>query len=225
MTFDFDRVIDRRGTGSEKWDKYSGRDVIPLWVADSDFMVPPAVIAALEERVRHGVFGYGAPSSELNEAAVAVCVDEWGWDVDPAWFVWLPGLVCGINVTCRAVGESGSGVASLTPVYPPFLSAPKLMDRRLITVPLAGDNLAGWAVDAGRLEVVPTTSEAAGGLVGQIESVQERRGRCCCGATRTIPWAAPGGARNSRPWPSPACATARSSAATRSMPSSFSNRA
>lgn len=152
MSFDFDRVIDRRNTGSEKWDRYAGRDILPLWVADSDFLSPPAVIEALEARIRHGVFGYGAPSAGLNEAAAAVCADEWGWEVDPDWFVWLPGLVCGINVTCRAVSESGSGVASTTPVYPPFLSAPKLMDRRLVTVPLAGDNEAGWSVDAGRLD-------------------------------------------------------------------------
>lgn len=152
MSFDFDAIIDRRGTGSEKWDRYAGRDVIPLWVADSDFLSPPAVIEALRKRADHGVFGYGAPTAGLVEATLAVCADEWDWAVDPEWLVWLPGLVCGINVTCRAVGESGRGVASFTPVYPPFLSAPRLMDRRLVTEPLAGDNESGWSVDSARLE-------------------------------------------------------------------------
>jgi cystathionine beta-lyase len=152
MSFDFDRIIDRRGTGSEKWNRYAGRDILPLWVADTDFRSPPVVIEALRKRADHGVFGYGAPTAGLVEATLAVCADEWGWTVDPEWLVWLPGLVSGINVTCRAVGESGHGVASFTPVYPPFLSAPRLMDRRLVTEPLVGDNETGWAVDAGRLE-------------------------------------------------------------------------
>jgi len=152
MTFDFDTPVDRRGTGSEKWDRYAGRDILPLWVADTDFRSAPAVIEALEKRTAHGVFGYGAPPAALDEAAVAVCADEWSWEVDPSWFVWLPGLVCGINVTCRAVGDAGSGVASLTPVYPPFLKSPQLMDRKLVTVPLSGDNTVGWTVDPGRLD-------------------------------------------------------------------------
>ena len=61
MTFDFDTVIERRGTDSQKWQKYAGRDVMPLWVADMDFKSPPAIIAALQERVATGLFGYARP--------------------------------------------------------------------------------------------------------------------------------------------------------------------
>lgn len=56
--FDFDSIIDRSNTGSEKWSKYKGRDIIPLWVVDMDFRSPPALINALQQRVQHGVFGY-----------------------------------------------------------------------------------------------------------------------------------------------------------------------
>jgi cystathionine beta-lyase len=63
--FGFDTVIDRCDTGSHKWDKYHGTDVIPLWVADMDFRSPPAVIAALQERAAHGVFGYANPPCGL----------------------------------------------------------------------------------------------------------------------------------------------------------------
>jgi cystathionine beta-lyase len=59
--YDFDTVIDRSATSAEKWDKYRGRDIIPLWVADMDFRSPPAVCAALHERIDHGVFGYTHP--------------------------------------------------------------------------------------------------------------------------------------------------------------------
>jgi len=63
--FDFDTPVERRCTGSLKWDRYKGRDVAPLWVADMDFKAPPAVIAALKDRVEHGVFGYTRPPDEL----------------------------------------------------------------------------------------------------------------------------------------------------------------
>ncbi len=151
MSYDFDTPIERLGTDSHKWAKYAGRDILPLWVADTDFRSPPAVIEALHGRVDHGVFGYGDPPAALVEAVLATCAEEWAWEVDPAWLVWLPGLVSGINVTCRATGKSGDGVAALTPVYPPFLKAPALMDRKLATIPLSGDNLTGWGVEKKRL--------------------------------------------------------------------------
>jgi len=135
--FDFDTPIDRRGTASEKWDRYAGRDILPLWVADMDFRSPPAVIEALRRRVGHGVFGYSAPPAGLSETILEMLQREFGWPVRAEWLVWLPGLVCGLNVACRSVGEPGDGVAAFTPVYPPFLSAPGLAGRELVSVPLA----------------------------------------------------------------------------------------
>jgi cystathionine beta-lyase len=154
-SFDFDTPVDRRGTASEKWDRYAGRDVLPLWVADMDFRSPPAVIEALHRRVEHGVFGYTAPPSELDETVVAILQREYDWQVQSEWLVWLPGLVCGLNVACRAVGEPGDGVLTFTPVYPPFLSAPKLAGRELVRVPLScSDDL--WQMDLDALERVIT---------------------------------------------------------------------
>jgi cystathionine beta-lyase len=156
--FDFDTPIDRRATASEKWDRYAGRDIIPLWVADMDFRSPPAVIQALHERVEHGVFGYTSPPSDLIATVVTMLQREYGWQVRGEWLVWLPGLVCGLNVACRAVGEPGDGVVTFTPVYPPFLSAPKLADRELVCVPLcvAGER---WEMDLEALEraITPRT--------------------------------------------------------------------
>jgi cystathionine beta-lyase len=149
--FDFDEVVDRRGTASEKWEKYRGRDVIPMWVADMDFRSPPAVIEALHRRTAHGVFGYTGPPPELIEAVVSMLERDHGWRVEPAWIVWLPGLVCGLNVACRAVGEDGDDVATLTPVYPPFLSAPKNSRRAVVRVPLRED-ANRWSIDFDRLE-------------------------------------------------------------------------
>ena len=149
--FDFDTSIDRSSTGSEKWDKYRGRDIIPLWVADMDFRSPPAVIEALHERVAHGVFGYTHPTDELVDTVQASLLADYGWEVAPEWIVWLPGLVSGLNILCRAVGGPGDGVVTFSPVYPPFLSAPGLSDRTLVNVPLR--LTAGrWTMDMELLE-------------------------------------------------------------------------
>jgi cystathionine beta-lyase len=134
--FDFDTVVDRRSTSSFKWDKYAGRDVIPLWVADMDFRSAPAIVEALHERVAHGVFGYTDAPPGLVRAVQASLLAEYGWKVRPEWIVWLPGLVSGLNVLCRAVGDRGDEVATFTPIYPPFLSAPVLAERALVKVPL-----------------------------------------------------------------------------------------
>ena len=153
--FNFDDVVDRRGTGSEKWDKYRGTDILPMWVADMDFRSPPAVIEALHQRTAHGVFGYTGASPELVETVVAMLERDCGWRVDPLWVVWLPGLVTGLNVTCRAVGEDGDDVLTLVPVYPPFLSAPRYSKRGLVKVALHEENNR-WEVPFERLSAAVT---------------------------------------------------------------------
>jgi cystathionine beta-lyase len=144
--FDFDRPVDRRGTASLKWDKYQGRDIIPLWVADMDFPSPPAVIRALQERIEHGIFGYTVPPAALEKAVLAMLRQDYGWEIEREWLIWIPGLVCGINLACRATGETGDEVFTFTPIYPPFLTAPALAGRSLVTAPLhrAGDR---WEMD------------------------------------------------------------------------------
>jgi cystathionine beta-lyase len=137
MTFDFDTVIDRAASDSRKWRKYAGRDVIPLWIADMDFAAAPAIREALHRRVDQGVFGYGAALPSLTEAVVGYCARHYGWKIEPNWIVWLPGLVTGLNLAAGAIGEKGDAVITATPIYPPFMSAPKNMGRETIAVPLA----------------------------------------------------------------------------------------
>jgi cystathionine beta-lyase len=131
--FEFDNQPDRNGTDSAKWHKYHGRDIIPMWVADMDFTAPAQVLEALHQRISHGVFGYGMPSQTLVETVIDYLDQSFQWPVEPQWLVWLPGLVTGLNVSCRSVGTAGDAVLTTVPVYPPFLSAPKNSDRRLIT--------------------------------------------------------------------------------------------
>jgi cystathionine beta-lyase len=154
--FDFDRPIERAGDAcvdSTKWNKYAGRDVIPLWVADMDFAAPPAVVAALRRRIEHGVFGYSQPWPSLVAAVVAHLEDQYGWTIEPEWIVWLPGLVTGLHVACHAAGAPGDAVFTATPIYPPFLSAPGHAGRRAVSAPLARDE-GVWTWDWGALAAV-----------------------------------------------------------------------
>jgi cystathionine beta-lyase len=150
--FNFDHAIDRRGGDSIKWNKYAGRDVLPLWIADMDFAAPPAVVAALEQRVAQAYFGYAEPWPSLVAAVLDHLQREYHWAVESSSLVWLPGLVTGLNVACRAVEGS---VLTTTPVYPPFLSAPRLSGRSLLTAPL-GFNEGHWGWDFPALEAALT---------------------------------------------------------------------
>ena len=157
-SFDFDRVPDRRGTDSQKWQKYAGRDILPLWVADMDFPAPPAVIEALRQRIEHGVFGYARPVPSTVSAVVDALARRYGWTIDPSWIVWLPGLVVGLNVTAQAFAEPGDEVLTLAPVYPPFMSAPKNSARQSVRVSFVLQDGA-WTIDWDALEraVTPRT--------------------------------------------------------------------
>lgn len=156
--FDFDHAPERRGTDSQKWQKYAGRDVLPLWVADMDFVSAPPILDALRARVDHGVFGYARPTAATVEAVTGALAQRYGWKVDPEWIVWLPGLVVGLNVTAQAFAGPGEEVLTLTPVYPPFMSAPRNSGRSPVGVPFT---LAGgkWEIDWEALEraVTPRT--------------------------------------------------------------------
>ncbi len=150
----FDTPIDRKASDSIKWGKYAGRDILPLWVADMDFAAPPPVIDALQARIGHGVFGYGHPSPTLTTAVVDHLAKAYDWPIDANWIVWLPGLVTGLNVACLAVdGE----VLTATPIYPPFLSAPRLSERTLNRVELTLES-GRWQWDKSALQAASTAA-------------------------------------------------------------------
>ncbi|MEI6106554.1 MAG: PatB family C-S lyase [Opitutae bacterium] len=159
MTFDFTHVPERRGTDSQKWQKYAGRDILPLWVADMDFLSPPAIVAALQQRVAHGIYGYARPVASTVDAFVQAMEHRYGWRIDPAWVVWLPGLVVGLNLTALAFAAPGEEILTLTPVYPPFMSAPKNSGRISTQVLLRLDPAGRWEIDWPALEraVTPRT--------------------------------------------------------------------
>ena len=123
MTNDFDRLIDRRHSDSVKW-HYYGDNVLPMWVADMDFLSPEPVLRALHERVEHGVFGYGTDLPELRTVVVERLASLYNWCVTPQDLVFVPGVVTGFNLACRAGAAPGDGMLVQTPVYPPILRVP-----------------------------------------------------------------------------------------------------
>jgi len=164
MTFDFDTVHSRLGTDSEKWLRYAGSDVLPMWVADMDFHAPPAVLDALRRRVEHGIFGYARPTREVTDAVVNALRERHGWEVSPEWLVWLPGLVVGLNVTARAFAAPGEQVLCNTPVYQPFMTAATNHGRASTAVPLALNSAARrWEIDFDAMERAVAAGGGGGG--------------------------------------------------------------
>lgn len=130
MTLNFDLWVDRSHSDSVKWNKYHNQDVIPLWVADTDFTAPPQVIKELQQRVAEGVFGYGFTPPELTELVVARMAERYDWQIQPDWIVWLPGLVCGLNVAVRANVTPEQTSLMPLPMYPPFIQAAESEGRQ-----------------------------------------------------------------------------------------------
>lgn len=151
-TYNFDTCPERTGYGSLKWDKYKGRDILPLWVADMDFVTAPEILEALQQRLDHGVFGYTIPHEAPIEAVINYLDRQHGYSARAAWLNFLPGLVPAINLCCHAFTEPGDSVMTATPVYPPFISAPDYAKRELIKVPLCLDSEDRWTLDIAAME-------------------------------------------------------------------------
>jgi cysteine-S-conjugate beta-lyase len=148
MKYDFDKMIHRRNSNSVKWDmgKYAEEKMLPMWVADMDFQSPPEIIKALHERVDHGVFGYTFQPKDLENILVKRLKKLYNWKIKSEWIVWLPGLVTGFNIACRAFADINEDIATTVPVYYPFLNAPKNNNQTLTAIPLKKENNR-WTLD------------------------------------------------------------------------------
>ncbi len=141
--FDFDRVIDRRGTHASKWDmmtKLSGissADGIPMWVADMDFAAPPGVTEALNAAVTRGVHGYYADTGSWAAALTEWMARRHGLTIDPAWVSPTPGIVSGLGLILQAVTEPGDEVVVFPPAYHAFRKIIVANERRILDAQLA----------------------------------------------------------------------------------------
>lgn len=156
MDFDFDRVIERYGTQSIKWEyafsgsrlapsdlahpRHGERRLLPLWVADMDFPAPPAVIEALTVRAQHGIFGYSMPDTAYYEAVINWMTTRYGRSVEPEWFVLVPGVVPALNLLVQTFVKPGEKVLVQPPVYYPFFSAVTQNGAELVSNGLVLEN-------------------------------------------------------------------------------------
>lgn len=147
----FDHIHERRITDSQKWQKYEGKDILPMWVADMDFKSPEPVLQALHDRIDHGIFGYARPEPSTVEAILEMLERNYDWQVKEEWLVWLPGLVVGLNITSRAFTEPGENILTNTPIYPPFILGPRFQNRSVTKAKMVLDGNK-WVIDWDAME-------------------------------------------------------------------------
>ncbi len=152
---DFSQIVNRRGTDSIKWNLYD-KDVLPLWIADMDFLTAPAVRDALRARVEHGIFGYVSEPTELRTIIVERLRRLFAWDVAPDALIFLPSVVCGFNLVHQSVTKRGDGVLLQPPVYFPIRIAPKNSRATAQPVPLARTADGRYEIDVEALEAAVT---------------------------------------------------------------------
>lgn len=122
MKYDFDRVVPRRHSGSYKWDAIP-EDTLPLWVADMDFEVAPAIKQALAKRVGHGIFGYTQVDDDYYEAVISWFSRRHQWQIRRQWMLYTSGVVPAISCSIKALALPGEKVLVQTPVYNCFFSS------------------------------------------------------------------------------------------------------
>lgn len=142
QTPDFDEIIDRIGTHSDKWDEMervfgvSPRDGIPMWVADMDFRPPACVQEALEGMTRQGIYGYWGDNRDYLAAIRWWMAHRHGWQVQADWIFTTHGLVNGVGICVDAFTAPGDGVVLMTPVYHAFARVIRAAGRRVVECPL-----------------------------------------------------------------------------------------
>jgi cystathionine beta-lyase len=152
---------DRKASKAYKWEKYKGTDILPMWIADTEFRCAEPILEALHQRIDDGLLGYTLPShdTEAINAVVAWCAKQYKWNIEPEWIVWTPGVVPAFNVAIQAYCNAGDTVIVQTPNYPPLLAAPNIngLDRACVpTIEVDGR----WTLDFDALEEAAANPKA-----------------------------------------------------------------
>ena len=155
MTYDFDELLERRGTDSVKWDGVQevwGRDdLLPLWVADMDFRTPPFVMEALKRQLSGGVLGYTRPCADWAPAICDWLLRRHGWQVETGWISFVPGIVRAQALALLCFTRPGDRVAVMNPVYHPFFLVTQRLEREVVFSPLVLRD-GHYHIDYARLE-------------------------------------------------------------------------
>ncbi len=151
MTYDFDKIIDRRDTGALKVDvlgeRYGRPDLLPLWVADMDFETPSFITYALRRRLDHSLFGYTVEPPEYWPAVMRWLADRHGWQVEREWLTYIPGIVKGIGMAINVFVKEDEKVIIQPPVYHPFRLTPEGNRRQVVMNPLRENPDGTYSMD------------------------------------------------------------------------------
>lgn len=143
MVYDFDEVVDRRGSGAIKTDgllRYYGReDLTPLWIADMDFRTPDFIVEALRGRLSHEIYGYTRPTESYWNSIMGWEKSLHGWEFSRKEVTYIPGIVRGIGFVLRCFLQPGDTVLINSPVYPPFINLPTACGYKIVHSPLIDD--------------------------------------------------------------------------------------
>lgn len=189
--YDFDKIVDRRGTGALKLDvlkeRYGRADLTPLWVADMDFETPSFITDALKQRLEHSLFGYTVEPDDYRPAIIDWIRDHHGWEVRPEWISYIPGIVKGIGMVVNVFVKPDEKVIIQPPVYHPFRLTPQGNGREVVYNPLIENPDGTYSMDFDNLEKVADPScrllilsnpHNPGGIVWDMETL-EKLARFC----------------------------------------------
>lgn len=156
--YNFDKVIDRRGTGALKLDvlaeRYGRADLIPLWVADMDFETPDFITEALRKRLDHSLFGYTVEPADYWPAVMDWIREHHGWETKREWLTFIPGIVKGIGMVINVFVKEDEKVIIQPPVYHPFRLTPEGNKREVVYNPLCENEDGSYSMDFENLEKV-----------------------------------------------------------------------
>lgn len=156
--YDFDKIVDRRGTGALKLDvlkeRYGNADLLPLWVADMDFETPDFITDALRQRLDHSLFGYTVEPDDYWPTVIQWIATHHGWSVNSDWLSFIPGIVKGIGMAVNVFVKEDEKVIIQPPVYHPFRLTPIGNKRQVVYNPLMRNADGTYSMDFENLEAV-----------------------------------------------------------------------
>jgi cystathionine beta-lyase len=158
IQYDFDKIIDRSGSGDLKHEvlkeRYGRSDLLPLWVADMDFETPAFITDALRQRLDHSLYGYTVVPGELWTTIIQWIQDHHGWEVKREWLTYIPGIVKGIGMAVNVFVKEEEKVIIQPPVYHPFRLTPQGNGRKVVFNPLKQRADGGYDMDFEQLAEV-----------------------------------------------------------------------
>ncbi|MBR1668736.1 MAG: PatB family C-S lyase [Bacteroidaceae bacterium] len=157
MMYDFDKPVDRKGTGDLKHEvlaeRYGRADLLPLWVADMDWETPAFITDALKARMEHSLFGYTVEPKEYWQTVQQWIEEHHQWKVEREWMTYIPGIVKGIGMVINFFLKPDEKVIVQPPIYHPFYLTPQGNKREVVWNPLKADGNS-YSMDFDNLEQV-----------------------------------------------------------------------